>query len=333
MAGIVVADGGPAAPTAEALIEERWDYDRVQKKELKPRDEKDPRYGHIYRARLAYPEKELKPGESASYRVLSFVGPKERAVLDSLGHGTSEVIQLGWFAFIGKALIWYLYKLKGLVGSWGWAIVLMTITVRLLLFPLSITQIKSTAAMRKLKPEIDEVNERYKDNTTQKGLALQELYKKHGINPLAGCLPGLVQMPVWFALYTALQTAMELYHEKFLFWHDLSSPDPRFILPLLIGGTMFFQQKITPMQMDPAQQKVFLYFMPAMFTVFMLFLPAGLGVYMLTNSVLGIVQTLAVEKYYASQQPAQVKVTQVSSEEKPKGKEPRSARELARKGD
>jgi len=166
-----------------------------------------------------------------------------------------------------------------------------------------------------------------------KMLATSQLYKKHGINLLAGCLPAVVQMPVWFALYTALQTAMELYHEPFFLWRDLSAPDPRFILPLVLGGTMFLQQKITPMQMDPAQQKVFLYFMPAMFTVFMLFLPAGLGVYMLTNSVLGIVQTLAVEKYYASQQPPLVKVTQV--DEKPKKDPPKGGprAELARKGD
>lgn len=293
MASIVVADGGPP-PAAETLIEERWSYGK-----FKPRDDHDPNFGHVYRARLAYPETELKPGESASYRVTSFIGPKERAVLDQLGHGTSEVIQLGWFAFIGKALIWYLYKLKGLVGSWGWAIVLMTITVRLLLFPLSLTQIKSTAAMRRLKPEIDEINERYKDNTTQKGLALQELYKKHGINPVAGCLPMLLQMPVWFALYESLRSAVELYNVSFgPFIPDLSSPGKYFIIPAVLGASSFFQQKLMPMQGDPAQQKMMLYMMPTIFTVMMLFLPAGLGVYMMTNTWLGIFQQVMVERYH-----------------------------------
>jgi YidC/Oxa1 family membrane protein insertase len=294
MASIVVADGGPAAPAAETLIEERWNHEK-----FKPRDENDPDFGHVYRARLAYPEKELQQGESASYRVLSFVGPKERAALDQLGHGTSEVIQLGWFAFIGKALIWYLYKLKWLVGSWGWAICLMTITVRLLLFPLSITQIKSTAAMRRLKPDIDEINERYKDNTTQKGLALQELYKKNGINPVAGCLPMLLQMPVWFALYEALRSAVELYNVSFgPFIPDLSSPGKYFIIPAVLGASSFFQQKLMPMQGDPAQQKMMLYMMPTIFTVMMLFLPAGLGVYMMTNTWLGIAQQVLVERYH-----------------------------------
>lgn len=294
MAHILVPAGEGPAPAAETQIEERWNWDRFG-----PRDDKDPDFGHIYRARLAYPEKELKQGESASYRVVSFIGPKERDLLDKLGHGTSEVIQLGFFAFIGKGLIWYLYKLKGLVGSWGWAIVLMTITVRLLLFPLSIGQIKSTAAMRKLKPEIDEINERYKDNTTQKGLALQELYKKHGINPVAGCLPMLLQMPVWFALFEALRSAVELYNVSFgPFIPDLSSPGKYFIIPAVLGASSFFQQKLMPMQGDPAQQKMMLYMMPTVFTVMMLFLPAGLGVYMMTNTWLGIVQQVMVERYH-----------------------------------
>jgi YidC/Oxa1 family membrane protein insertase len=296
MADIVIPIDGPAAPAAETLIEERWNWERFA-----PRDSKDPDFGHIYRARLAYPEQELKPGGDATYKVLSYIGPKDRDLLGQLGHGTLDVINLGTFSFIGKALIWYLYKLKGLVGSWGWAICLMTITVRTLLFPLSITQIKSTVVMRRLKPEIDELNEKYKDNTTQKGLALQELYKKNGVNPVLGCLPMLLQMPVWFALYSALQTAVELYNVPFgPFIPDLSSPGKYFIIPAVLGMSSFIQQKIMPMQGDPAQQKMMLYMMPTVFTVMMLFLPAGLGVYMLTNSWLGIIQQLLVERYLKS---------------------------------
>lgn len=124
---------------------------------------------------------------------------------------------------------------------------------------------------------------------------------------------------------------MELYHEKFALWHDLSAADPRYILPLVLGATMFVQQKVTPMQMDPAQQKMMLYFMPAMFTVFMLFLPAGLGVYMLTNSLLGIFQTVAVERYYQSVEGGGGGGGTVTVKVTPTGKEPRPARELARK--
>jgi YidC/Oxa1 family membrane protein insertase len=127
-----------------------------------------------------------------------------------------------------------------------------------------------------------------------------ELWRKHGMSPfdqVKGCLPQLATMPVWFALYTTLQTAVELYNIPFLWFPDLSEPDPYFILPLIIGGTYFVQQKIMPFQGDPAQRKMMMYMMPVMFTVFMLFLPAGLGVYMFTNSVLAIVQQQAVEQH------------------------------------
>jgi YidC/Oxa1 family membrane protein insertase len=293
MTGLVVNVEAPAPPVAETQIEEYWNAG------VYPDKAKDPYYGHVYRARLAYPEKELKPGESATYKLLSFQGPKERALLDKLGHGTIDVIDLGTFATIGKALIWYLYVLfNNVTHSWGWAICLMTITVRLVLFPLSITQIKSTAVMRRLKPEIDALNEKYKDDTTQRGLALQELYRKNGVNPVIGCLPMLLQMPVWFALYASLQTAVELYNVPFgPFIPDLSSPGKYFIIPAVLGLSSFTQQKIMPMQGDPAQQKMMLYMMPTIFTVMMLFLPAGLGVYMLTNTWLGILQQVLVERY------------------------------------
>ena len=292
MASVVVALDGPATPAAETQIEEYFSTAFGDKT-------KDPNYGHVFRARLAYPEKELKTGEAATYKLVTFTGPKERALLEKLGHGTLDVIDLGMFGFIGKALIRYLYFLNdNLVHSWGWAICLMTITIRLLLFPLSITQIKSTAVMRRLKPEIDEINEKYKDDTTQKGLALQELYRKNGVNPVIGCLPMLLQMPVWFALYASLQTAVELYNVPFgPFIPDLSSPGKYFIIPAVLGLSSFTQQKIMPMQGDPTQQKMMLYMMPGVFTVMMLFLPAGLGVYMLTNTWLGILQQVLVERY------------------------------------
>ena len=238
-----------------------------------------------------------------SYKNLAYVGPKERAVLATVGGGayeTGELLDLGIFGVIGKLLIQYLYILYGLVGTWGWAICLMTITVKVVLFPLSITQIKSSYAMRKLKPEMDEINEKYKDDATQRGLAMQELWRKKNVtNPMLGCLPVVLQMPVWFALYQALQTAVELYHVPFgPFIPDLSSPGLYFIIPILLGGSSFLQQRIMPMQGDATQQKLMRWMMPAIFTVMMLFLPAGLGIYFLTNTWLGIGQQLGVERYY-----------------------------------
>lgn len=289
---------GPV-PAAEAQIEQRWDAARFANKT------DDPTFGHVYRARLAYPIRELATGEEAKYDALAFVGPKEREVLAHVGGGavdqfrTSELIDLGWFGVIGRVLVGYVYWLHAKIGSWGWSIVLLTVTVKTLLFPLTLPQIKSSFHMRRLKPQMDELNAKYKEDPTQRGLALQELWRKEGVaNPMLGCLPVLLQMPVWIALYTSLQTEVELYHTPFgPFMPDLSSPGKYFIIPAVLGASSFLQQKLMPPQGDPAQAKMMLYMMPTIFTVMMLFLPAGLGVYMITNTWLGIVQQVVVERW------------------------------------
>jgi YidC/Oxa1 family membrane protein insertase len=176
--------------------------------------------------------------------------------------------------------------------------------------------------MRDLKPEVDALAEKYKDDVRAKGVAQMELFRKNGMSPfdqIKGCLPQLATMPVWFALYTTLQTAVELYNIPFLWFPDLSEPDPYFILPFVIGATYFLQQKIMPFQGDPAQRKMMLYFMPGMFTVFMLFLPAGLGVYMFTNSILAIVQQHVVE-VHAQRKAARGKLTVSVTETPPPSK-------------
>jgi len=259
--------------------------------------------GAFYQSRIAWDPKELGPGETATYRVTAYLGPKERDVLASVAGGNrrvSDLVDLGYFSIIAKALLQYLVWLHGKVGNWGIAIILMTLTVRVLLFPLTWKSIQSGFQMRRLKPEIDAINEKYKDDPQGKNVATMELWKKHKVNPLGGCLPALFQMPVWWALYTSLQTAVELYHTPFLYFPDLSAPDPYYVIPVVLGGTMILQQKLMPMQMDPTQQKIMTFVMPAVFTVMMLFLPAGLAVYMLTNSVLGILQQIAIEKYWSA---------------------------------
>jgi len=297
---VVIPESGPSgAPVAQTFVEEVWDASKSQNKE------NDPSHGYVYRARLAYPEKELAPGESAHYRAVSYTGPKERDLLERMGHGAPELLEfgVGFFSFatkdIARGLVWYLLKLHGLIGSWGWAIVLLTITVRMVLFPLSLSQIKNSMAMRKLKPDMDVINEKYKDDAAQKGIAIQELWRKNGVsNPVVGCAPMLLQMPVWWALYTALQTAVELYHVPFgPVIPDLSAPGRYLIIPIVLGASSFLQQKLMPAQGDPQQQKMMMYMMPGIFTFMMLFLPAGLGVYMVTNSVLAITQQLLVERY------------------------------------
>jgi YidC/Oxa1 family membrane protein insertase len=259
----------------------------------------DPRAGAMYRARLAYAPLELAPGASQTYKVLSYIGPKERTVLAAAAggnHDLSDLINLGFFSIIAKVLVSFLLYVHGIFGNWGVAIIVLTVTARTLLFPLTIPSLRSMIKMRELKPEVDALNEKYKDDAQAKGVAQMELWRKHKVNPFMGCLPQLVTIPVWFALYQTLQTAVELYNIPFLWFPDLSEPDKFFVLPFVIGATSFLQQKMMPMQGgDPAQQKMMLYMMPAMFTVFMLFLPSGLGVYMFTNSLLGIAQQQVVE--------------------------------------
>jgi YidC/Oxa1 family membrane protein insertase len=188
--------------------------------------------------------------------------------------------------------------IHGIIGNWGISIIVMTLCLKLVLFPLTFKSIKSSVEMRKLRPEIDAINARFKDDMQAKNLAMMELWKKHGVSPFGGCLPQMVQMPVWFAMYTTLQTAVPMYHTHFLWFTDMSAPDRFYILPLVLGGLMIVQQRIMPQQpgMDPMQQKMMTWMMPIIFTVMMLFLPAALGVYMMTNSLLNITQQMIIEK-------------------------------------
>lgn len=247
--------------------------------------------GSLFAAELQHDRVVVRPGESAVYRTMIFAGPKDADALSSAGHGFSELLDLGFFGFIANGMNWLLGQIRNYVGNWGLAIILLTVFVKILLYPLTERSFQSMARMRLLKPEMDLVNEKYKDDAEAKGQAMMALYSKHKINPVAGCLPSLAQMPVWFALYQSLSTNVELFHAPFVgYVHDLSAPDRFFVMPLALGVLMYVQQKMTPQTMDPQQAKIMLYLMPGMITVFMLFLPAGLCVYMLTNSTLGIAQ-------------------------------------------
>jgi YidC/Oxa1 family membrane protein insertase len=258
--------------------------------------------GAVYRAELDYPAVSLAPKESITYPLIAYFGPQERNVLAKAAGGTprlGEMINLGFFAPVAKFLVGALVFFHAHVafGNWGLAIIALTLCLRIVLFPLSWKQIQTTIAMRKLKPELDELNKRFADDAQARQMAMMELYRKHGVNPLGGCLPQLVQLPIWWAMWATLQTAVEMYHEKFLWLQDLSAPDKYFILPLIYGVFIVLQQRIVPQQgMDPMQQKMMTYMMPGLFTVLVLFLPAALGLYMLTSSALGIAQQLVVEK-------------------------------------
>jgi YidC/Oxa1 family membrane protein insertase len=214
------------------------------------------------------------------------------------------------------------YWLHSVIGVWGWVICLLTISVKILVFPLQLPSLKNGFVMRRLKPQIDEISEKYTDDLALKTAALQELYRREGIpqsKQMLGCLPMLLQMPVWISLYTGLATAVELYHVPFgPLIPDLSHADPYHVIPIVLGGSSFIQQKLMPSQgMDPAQQKMMLFMMPGILTAMMFFLPAGLGVYMLTNTWLGICQQLLVERTMRNKlkQPGQIEVREVKKDE------------------
>jgi YidC/Oxa1 family membrane protein insertase len=291
----VQGDVGTAKPSCDVLAEQ-W-YGEGEHAD-------DDQAGDVYHARLQYPSRTLAPHESATYRQTAFFGPKERDVLSKAAGSwprLQDLINLGTFSIVAKWLVviitWIHANMTG--GNWGLAIIVLTIGLRLALFPLTWKQIQSAIAMRRLKPEIDVLNAKFKDDAQAKNVAMMELWRKNKVNPLGGCLPALVQMPIWFALYATLQTAVEFYHTKFLWFADLSAPDKYFVLPFVLGAAMIVQQRIVPQQgMDPVQAKMMAWLMPGVFTVMMLFLPAALGVYMLTNSVLGITQQLGVEKLF-----------------------------------
>jgi YidC/Oxa1 family membrane protein insertase len=292
---LVPVESGTAAPECD-VVAEQW-YGQGQKAD-------DDNAALVFHALLEYPAKTLAAGQTATYKDIAFFGPKERDVLATAagGRGLGSLLNLGFFTKIAKVLVMVLVWIHAHLtfGNWGIAIIVMTIAIRGLLFPLSWKQIQTSISMAKIKPEIDAVNAKFKDDPQAKNVAVMQLYRTHKVNPFGGCLPQLAAMPVWWAMYTTLQTAVEMYHEKFLWFSDLSAPDKFYALPLLLGALMIVQQRIVPMTgVDASQQKMMMWLMPIIFTVMMLFLPAALGLYMLTSSALGIVQQLGVQKFKA----------------------------------
>jgi YidC/Oxa1 family membrane protein insertase len=260
----------------------------------------DEPHGSLLSVALSYPSVKLPAGQSALFRTLAYVGPKLPSTLAQAGHSLKRASYVGGLPGVDAIANGLLAMLAFIhdegVGNWGLSIILLTLLVKLVLYPLTAKSFQSIAAMRRLKPEIDALNEKYKDDREKKGAAMMELYRKHKINPVGGCLPQLLQLPIWWALYMSLSTNVELFRRPFFgFWQDLTAPDPYYVLPLGLGLLMWVQQRITPNTMDAAQAKMMMYVMPVMVTSFMLFLPAGLCLYMFTNSVLSIGQQKFIE--------------------------------------
>jgi YidC/Oxa1 family membrane protein insertase len=255
----------------------------------------------VITAELRFGETSLAPGEAAVFRVKNYLGPKRYQQLERVGHGLERAVDFGIFAPICRVLLLILFWFQSFVSNWGVAIILLTVLVKLLLTPLQHKSYKSGERMRALKPEVDKINIKFKDNAQEKQKATMALYKQHKVSPLGGCLPMLLQLPIWIALYSTLRTSPELYRAEFIGWiRDLSDRDPYFITPVVMGALMFVQQRITPMTGDNLQMKMMMYVMPIMFTAMMLFLPSGLTLYILVNTVLGIAHQWFVRRQSAA---------------------------------
>jgi len=232
----------------------------------------------------------VPPGSTGSQTVQYYAGPKDQYTLAEIAPNLDLTIDYSFLWFLAAPIYWLLRQINDFVGNYGLSIILLTVIVKALFYKLSESQYKSMAGMRRLMPKMQQIKERYGDDRTRLQKETMELYKKEKINPFGGCLPMLVQMPVFIALYWVLLESVELRHAPFALWlQDLSVRDPFFILPLLMGATMYLQTRLSPTPADPMQAKV-MTFMPIMMTVLFLWFPAGLVLYWLTNGLLGILQ-------------------------------------------
>ncbi|WP_434939561.1 membrane protein insertase YidC [Shewanella sp. HL-SH8] len=235
---------------------------------------------------------DIAPGAEQTISSQFYVGPKDQEALSAISESLNLVVDYGFLWWLAIPIHWLLMFYQSFVGNWGMAIILITLTVRGLLYPLTKAQYTSMARMRNLQPKLADMKERFGDDRQKMGQAMMELYKKEKVNPLGGCLPILLQMPIFIALYWVLLESYELRHAPFMLWiNDLSVQDPYYVLPLLMGVSMWLMQKMQPMAptMDPMQVKM-MQWMPVIFTVFFLWFPAGLVLYWLVGNLVAITQ-------------------------------------------
>ncbi len=239
---------------------------------------------------ISSPPLDLKPGQTTAIAYRLFFGPKDLDILKAQGAGLEQSLDLGWFSALAKPLLYTLKFFYKYTHNYGIAIIIITVIIKILFFPLTHKSYKSMKDMQKLQPMMAELKEKHKDDRDAMNKAMMELYRTHKVNPLGGCLPMIVQIPVFFALYKALMFSIELRHAPFMLWiTDLSAKDPYYVTPIIMGATMFIQQKMTPSTMDPMQAKMMLA-LPVVFTFMFLNFPSGLVIYWLVNNILTIAQ-------------------------------------------
>ena len=242
----------------------------------------------------------IQPNENAIFESSLYVGPKLQKELEQISKGLELTIDYGVLTFIAKPLFWLLDKINLMVGNWGWAIILLTILIKLAFYKLSETSYRSMAKMKQFSPKIQSIRERYGSDRQKMNQAMMDMYKQEKINPLGGCWPILIQIPVFIALYWVLLESVELRQAEFIFWlNDLSTKDPYYVLPLIMGASMYFQQKLNPAPPDPMQAKI-MQMLPIIFTAFFAFFPSGLVLYWVVNNLLSIAQQWRITKIITS---------------------------------
>lgn len=259
--------------------------------------------GSIFNAKATIDFKSilLMPMEKKKLEHQLFMGPKQVNLLASMSPSLEDNVEFGWLSALCRPMLWMLVKINHYVGNFGLAIILLTLLIKLLTYPLMRKSFKSQEEMKKVAPKIKEMQKKYSHDRTMLGQKQMELYREHGINPMAGCLPLLIQLPVWFALYRMLGLSVELFDQPFYLWiTDLTKADPYYILPLIMGLSMLLTQVIMPPQMEQPEMKYVMWAMPIVFTFVMLTLPSGLSLYILTNNLVTICQQLYLKNKLAS---------------------------------
>jgi YidC/Oxa1 family membrane protein insertase len=247
---------------------------------------------------------EIAPGASLEHTSRLLVGPQDQRMLADTAPGLELTVDYGWLTVIAKPIYWLLERLHSMVGNWGWAIVLLTIIIKTLFYPLQAASYRSMARMKAVTPRLMALRERYGEDRVRMNQAMMELYKQEKINPLGGCLPIVVQIPVFIALYWVLLASVEMRDAPWVGWiNDLAAPDPYFILPLVMAGTMFIQTKLNPTPPDPLQAKMMM-ILPLVFSVMFFFFPAGLVLYWLVNNIYSIAQQWLITKRFERAQAA-----------------------------
>ena len=253
----------------------------------------------IYLMSFTGPEMVIKPGDTADYAASFYVGPKDQVILGELSEYLDRTVDYGFLWILAEPIFKAMKMIHSVIGNWGWTIILLTLGIKLLLYPLSAASLKSMAKMRSLQPELTRLKELHGDDRQKMSQELMGLYKKEKVNPAGGCLPMLLQMPVFIALYWVLMESVEIRHAPWIFWiQDLSAKDPYFVLPIIMGASMLLMQKLQPMPTDPMQAKV-MQIMPIAFTFLFMTFPSGLVLYWTVNNLLSMAQQWVVNRQIA----------------------------------